>query len=226
MATKYNVTRALSDALKSDSALSESTYAGFVSHLNSNVIDVARIAYVVSRRGVGAANGRDSIRRLADDIGRSRSLLAQYVSQVAWLEDTQSPVTDETFGYARTLYNRGKDVRATVGKALAGIGALSDAADKIDAWRALSDSTLSPAPIVPTEPTEPTESESDTQSGTGRPNDGTAREPYTIGTWIERLIDLDTLAGTVLPDAPTETLDMIRDALSSLSAKVQTYANA
>lgn len=219
MASNFSVTRALATALKTEDALSEDTFAGFVTYAAGDLLTIARIAHVVSSRGVGSSDGSASVTRFARESGRTRSLLSQYATQVEWLIDTATPVVADTFGAAKTLYNRGAASRKAVKSALSGIRALDNEASKVTAWQALLSAT-------PTAPADTTDDTTETPAKrAARPDDGTKSEPFTAGDWLNTL---DSLRATVavLNGAPEETIALARDILADLSARVGATVDA
>lgn len=224
MATNFSVSRALTSAFKSTDALSEETFAGFVTFAAGDTLTLARIAFVVSSRGVGSADGKASVTRFANESGRTRSLLSQYATQISWLDTTGTPIDADTFGIVKTLYNRGADARKAVKSTLSEISALDSDSGKVKAWVALSDSVKAPAKGVDTTST-PTDDTDPEATRAARPNDGTTGERFTAGDWLNTL---DSLRATVavLDSAPEETLAMARDILAEISATVGATVDA
>lgn len=223
MATTFSVSRALSSAFKSTDALTEETFAGFVTFAAGDTLTLARIAFVVSSRGVGSADGKSSVTRFATESGRTRSLLSQYATQISWLDSTGTPIDADTFGIVKTLYNRGADARKAVKSKISEISALDSDSGKIKAWVALSDSVKAPAKGA--EPT-PTDDSTDSESTrAARPNDGTTSERYTPGEWLNVLDSLRVQAD-VLRGAPVDTLAMAVDILTELRGIVNATVGA
>jgi hypothetical protein len=223
MATNFSVSRALTTAFKSTDALSEETFAGFVTFAAGDTLTLARIAFVVSSRGVGSSDGKSSVTRFANESGRTRSLLSQYATQISWLDSTGTPIDADTFAIAKTLYNRGADARKAVKANMAEIAALDSVDSKVKAWNALSDSVKAP---TKTDDKSAGTDDSETTGATGRPNDGTSTgERFTAADWINAL---DSLRATVavLDGAPVETVAMARDILAELSAVVGASVDA
>lgn len=220
MATNFSVSRALTSAFKSTGALSEETFAGFVTFAAGDTLTLARIAFVVSSRGVGSDDGKTSVTRFATESGRTRSLLSQYATQIGWLDTTGTPIDADTFAIAKTLYNRGADARKAVNAKISEITALDSTDSKIKAWQALSDSVK-----APTKSADKGEKNSP-EPGAGRPNGGESdAERYTPGEWLNVLDSLRVQAD-VLKGAPADTLAMAADILAEISATVDAATGA
>jgi hypothetical protein len=220
-AVPFSVEDEITTALGTTSALSEKTFAGFVTFTAGDTFTIARIAFVVSSRGVGKSDGKTSVTRLATESGRTRSLLSQYATQIGWLDTTGTPITADAFAIVKTLYNRGAAARKIVNGKISEITDLPTVTAKVKAWRALSTATKSTASDSPA--TEPTATP-DTRAA--RPADGSpAGEPFTAGSWLDAL---DSLRSTVavLDGAPEETLSLARDILAEISARVGATVDA
>lgn len=214
--TAATITAAIDRAIKSESALSTATVDRFADYVDGTDAIVARMAYVVRLRGIdGAGDGNASLQKFADRTGRKRASMSQYATMVGWLVESHTEVTAVTFGAARTLYGRGKDVRKVVTDNLAAIADLDSDAARVNAWQAMLDAT------------KPTKSQTDDvdDNGSGEDTDDT-RGPGEVNVptptmtrqeWIDTLDALATSA-VLLSDATESERAHVNDALAAIAA--------
>lgn len=220
--TSATITAAIDRALKTERALSSAEVERFASWADNTDALVARMAYVVRLRGIGDQDGVTSLQTFADRIGRKRPSMSQYASMIGWLVESHTPVTGETFGYARTLYGRGKTVKPRVDAALADVAALDTDEKRVAAWKNMH------ATFVVAKPTDDNGAgEGDDPNNGAGEGEGEGREPrvnvptptMTRVEWIETLDALATSA-VLLSDASDAERAHIVDTLAEISARI------
>jgi hypothetical protein len=214
--TAATITAAIDRAIRTETALSSATVDRFADYVDGTDAIVARMAYAVRLRGIGDMDGNASLASFADRIGRKRSSMSQYATMVGWLVESSTPVTAVTFGYARTLYGRGKTVKPMVEARLAEIADLATDADRVKVWEAMRDT------FVATKPADTDTDDTTTGEDTDDNREARVNVPAPTMTrqeWIDTLDALAT-AAVLLSDASDSERAHISDALATIAARV------
>ncbi len=131
-----------------------STYTRLVTYVQSTEVETAHLAYAIRLRGIDGGDGRAAMDRMAADLDRSRSALAQWATAFGYLVTGKVTPTGESFRIARRAYNSTSEGRKHVESVLPRIadapeaerlGMLQSLATEVATWKKAAGQASAPA---------------------------------------------------------------------------------